>query len=99
MVDVGDDGDVAKFHERASLAADVRRRERRGYDPFELGGDGNATVRLTALSRLIVQCNTRKVGEREGQLAVAYERTRMAGWPSRHGHLWILQFSASTALT
>jgi hypothetical protein len=30
MVDVGDDGDVAKFHGRALLAAEVRRREDAG---------------------------------------------------------------------
>ncbi len=30
MVDMGDDGDVAKFHGRALLAADVRRREGAG---------------------------------------------------------------------
>jgi hypothetical protein len=79
--------------------ADVRRRERRGCDPFELGGDGNATMRLTALSRLIVRRNTRKVSEREGQSAVASERGQMAGSLPGHGHLWILQFSTSTALT
>jgi hypothetical protein len=46
---------------------------------------------VTALSRLIVRRNTRKIGKREGKLAAAFQDAEMATSPSTSKHSWILQ--------
>ena len=47
VVDMGDDGDVAKLHGRTLLATDVRTSEARERCPLEREHDGNATARCT----------------------------------------------------
>ncbi len=69
MVDVGDDGDVAKFHEELGFTGggrpDGAKRAVAVLLNAEDDGDPTARRAKPRLSRLIVRRNTRKIGERE----------------------------------